>query len=136
PWCEPERPARFPRADQHAGGAVDNAGTVPGMMHVIDVLKFGVTLPEHGIESQRADLFERRLQGAEGLHRGLRPHMLVMVKNGDTFVPDRDDRFREPAFRPRGVRAALTFKREGIDVATAEAVKGRQGIGADTLGGK
>ena len=46
-------------ADQHGGGAVDDAGRIAGMMDVIDEFDFGMGLNCYGVEAAEfADLHE------------------------------------------------------------------------------
>src|SRR6195952_1038864 len=43
--------ARFLAAEQHRTGAVDNAGGVAGVVHVVDTLDFGMGLDRHCVEA-------------------------------------------------------------------------------------
>ncbi len=76
------RPAAFARllaADQHRGGAVDDAGRIAGVMHVVDRLDLGMLLHRDRVEAGHlAHLHERRLQRGERLHGRGRPHVLVL----------------------------------------------------------
>ena len=66
------RPAVAPgllAADQHGGGAVDDAGRIAGMVHVVDGLHFRMRLDRDRVEAAHlAHLHERRAELAERLH--------------------------------------------------------------------
>ena len=47
--AEQQRRAHFLRAEQHGGRAVDNAGTVAGVMHMVYALDFRITLQHHAV---------------------------------------------------------------------------------------
>ena len=71
-------------ADQHGGGAVDDAGGVAGVVHVIDRLDLGMRL--HGDRIEAADLahlHEGGLELRQRLHGGGRPHVLVLGEDGE-----------------------------------------------------
>ena len=71
--------ARFGAADQHRGGAVDDAGRIAGVMHVVDRLDLRMRLHRDRVEAAHlAHLHEGRLQRGQRLHGGRRPHVLVL----------------------------------------------------------
>ena len=66
------RPALLARllvADQHGGGAVDDAGRIAGVMHVLDALDLRMRLHRDRVEAAHlAHLHERRLERGQRLH--------------------------------------------------------------------
>ena len=66
-------PAALPgllAADQHGRGAVDDAGRIAGVMHVLDRFDLRIALHRDRVEAGHlAHLHERRLQRGERLHR-------------------------------------------------------------------
>ena len=70
--------ARLLRADQHRGGAVDDAGGVAGVVDVVDVLDLRMRLDRDRVEAAHlAHLHEGGLERRERLHVGVGPHVLV-----------------------------------------------------------
>ena len=66
-------------ADQHRGGAVDDAGRIARRVHVIDRLDLRIALHRDRVEAGHlAHLHERRLERGERLHGRGRPHVLVL----------------------------------------------------------
>ena len=108
----PRRPAEplagVARSDQDRCGAVDDAGRIARVMDVLDALDVRMRLDRHGVEAGGlAQRSEGRLEGAERLHVGLRPQVLVAIEDRETVhVPHRHDRAREAALGPGGGGAA------------------------------
>ena len=132
------RPALLPAslvADQHRGGAVDDAGGIAGMMDVVDVFDVRMRLDGDRIEAaQFAHLHERRLQGGERLHRRARTHVLVLGQDGEAVdVLYRHHRAVEAAFVPRRRGALLAFDRVGVDVVARKSVFGGDEVGGNAL---
>ncbi len=76
--------ARFRTADQHRGGAVDDAGRIAGVVHVGNRLDLRMRLHRHRVEAAHlAHLHEGRLQRGQRLHGRRRPHVLVLVEDGE-----------------------------------------------------
>ena len=131
-------PARWPAsrvADQHRGGAVDDAGGIAGVMDVIDVFDVRMRLDGDRIEAAEfAHLHERRLQRGERLHGRARTHVLVLGQDGQPVdVLDRHDRAIEAALVPRRRRALLALHRIGVDVVARKSVFGRDQVGGNAL---
>uniref|UniRef100_A0A0N4Z3R5 PE-PGRS family protein n=1 Tax=Parastrongyloides trichosuri TaxID=131310 RepID=A0A0N4Z3R5_PARTI len=131
---QPHLLAHLPGADQDAGGAVDDAGGVARVVHVVDRLDLRIALTHHRVEARRAQTRERGLQGAQRLDRGFRADEFVVVEHRHARVLDRDDRGLEAAGGPGGGGALLALGGEGVDVGAAEAGQGGDGVGADALG--
>ena len=95
--------AGFLAADQHRGGAVDDARGIAGVMDMIDVFDVRMRLDGDRVEAaQLAHLHERRLQRGERLHGRARTHVLVLRQDGQSVdVLDRHHRTVEAALRPR-----------------------------------
>ena len=130
------RDAEVAVADQHRGGAVDDAGGVAGVVDVVDPLEVRVLQDRHGVEAGHglADVLERRLERAEGLHVGRGPHVLVAVEDRQAVdVAHRHDRLREAVVRPGGGGALLALDGEEVAVVAGEAELGGDDVGADAL---
>ena len=125
----------FARAEQHRRGAVDDARRIAGVMDMDDALDLRMRLDGDRVEAALlAHHDERRLQRGERLHVGLRPHVLVMIEQGEAVdVEDRRDRILEAAVLPGRGGALLRLDRVGVDVVAREAVFGRDQIGRDAL---
>src|SRR3984885_12351078 len=128
--------AGFAVAKKHGGGTVDNAGRVAGMVDVIDEFDFRMLLNSDGIEAAHfSHLHERRFERSERLHGRVRPHVLVLVGDGEAVdVFYFYDRTVETAVAPGLCRAFLTLDRVGVDVVAREAVFGGNEIGGNSLG--
>ena len=73
-------------------------------------------------------------RAASDLHGGARADELVVVQDGQSArVPDRDDRAREPAVGPGLGSPGVRLSGEGVHVGAAEALDGRDQVGADAL---
>ena len=125
----------FLRAQQHRGGAIDDAGGIAGMVDVIDLFDLRITLLRHRIEAgEIAQLFERRLERTQRLHGRIGAHVLVAIEDGlAENVLHRDHGIREIALVPGIGRALLAFDGEGVDIVAGETVHRRDQIGADAL---
>ena len=65
-------------ADQHGGGAVDDAGRIAGMMHVLDRLDLGMRLDGDRVEAAHlAHLTKDGLSAASDCMSVVGPHVLV-----------------------------------------------------------
>ncbi len=65
-------------ADQHGGGAIDDAGGIAGMVDIVDLLDFRMRLDADGLEAAHfARHLEGRVERGERLHVGRRTHVLV-----------------------------------------------------------
>ena len=104
-------------------------------MDVVDRLDPVVLLQRDGVEAAvLAHHRERRLELPERLHRRARTDELVVVEHDVVVdVQHRHDRVREPALGLRGRGAVLGADGVGIDVVAAEALDGRDQVGADPL---
>ena len=123
------------RADEHRRRAIDDAGGIAGMMHVIDILDLGMRRDRDRVEAAHlAHHHEGGLERGERLHVGRRAHVLVLGEKRDAVhVLHRRDRFREPALVPRLGGAPLALDRISIDIIAREAVFRRDEIGRDAL---
>lgn len=81
---------------------VDDAGAVASGVDVVDLFDPVVLLQRHVVEAAHlADAVERGLQLGQALHRGVGPHVLVVVENDQTvLVAHRHHRLGEVAARP------------------------------------
>jgi len=88
------------------------------VVDVLDRLDLRVALHRHSIEPViGAELGERRLQPAQGLHRRARAHVLVALEQGEAqLVLDRHDRSGESTFAPRLRSPPLALDRVKVDV--------------------
>src|ERR1700761_626322 len=122
-------------ADQHEGGAVDDAGAVTTGVDVVDLLDGVVLGQRHGDKAAHlADAVERGLQLRQAFEIGVGPHVLVVVEDRQAvLVDDRHHRFREVAAGPRRGRLLLRAQRVAVDVFTGEALDGGDQVGADAL---
>ena len=122
-------------ADEDRGGAVDDAGRVAGMVHVIDGLDLGMRLHGDRIEAAHlAHLHEGRLQLRQRLHAGAGAHVLVLGQDGQPVdVPDREHRAGETPLVPGHGGALLALDRVGVDLGAGEAVFGGDEIGGNAL---
>ena len=96
-------------ADQHGRGAIDDAGRIAGVMHVVDELDLRMRLHGDRVEAaQLAHLHERGLERASDCMVGVGPHVLVAVEDGEAV--DVVDRHRPNcAKRPSSQAAAARF---------------------------
>src|SRR6056297_2786992 len=136
PGGKPPFFAKLLAANQHTGGAIDDARGVPGVVDMVDLFKMRVLQLGHGIEARHhlAHLLEAGVETAKRLHAGARAHVFVVVQNGQAvLVPHFDDRLGKALVFPRGSGALLAFHRQGIGVIAAEAIFGGDDIGRDTL---
>src|SRR5664279_6036607 len=122
-------------ADQHQGGAVDDAGRVARRVKVVDLLEPVVLLQRDRIEAAHlAECGERGLQCAERLDGRARARELIVVEHDVAVdVDNRDERAAERAVGYRFARAGLRFGREAIEVLTTEALDRADEVGADAL---
>ena len=122
-------------ADQHRGGAVDDAGRIAGVVDVVDCLDLRMRLDGNGIEAAHlAHLHERGLQLRERLHRRARAQVLILGEDRQSVhVFDLDHRTGEPALVPSRRGALLAFDRIGVNRIAREAVFGRDQIGRYAL---
>src|SRR6476619_1721914 len=104
--------AELPGADQDRGGAVDDARRIAGMVDVVDPLELGIALQADRVEARHrlALHLEAGLERRQGLHRGLRPHRLVMAEQLDAvLVAHGDDRLLEVLAVPGGLGPPLAL---------------------------
>ena len=102
-------------ADQHRGGAVDDARGVAGVVDVVDPLEVRVLQDRHRVEAGHglAHVLERGLERAERLHVGAGAHVLVAVEDRQAVdVADRHDRAGEAVVLPGGGGALLALDGE------------------------
>jgi hypothetical protein len=94
------------------------------VVHVLDLRHPVVALERDGVETALlAHDRERRRQAREALHRGVRPHELVVVEDHRAVdIPHRHYGFGEIAARPRGRCPLLGAHRVGVDVLVREAL--------------
>ena len=130
-----QRLAGLLRAEQHGGGAIDDAGRIAGMVHVVDLLDFRMALDGDGVEAAHlAGHGEGRVERASACMSVVGPHMLVMVEDGQAvLVLHRHDRVLEVALLPGLGRALLALHRIGVDVVAREAVFGGDQVGRNAL---
>ena len=104
-------------------------------MNVDDALDVRMRLNGDRVEAALlANHHERRLEGRERLHVGVRAHVLVMLQHRQAVdVEDRGDRVLEPAVFPGRRGALLRFDRVSVDVVAREAVFRRDEISRDAL---
>ena len=122
---QPQRLTQFLGAEEDARGAVDHARGIAGVVDVVHLLDLRVALDGDGVEAHLAIGGEGGVQGGQALHRGLGPHVLVMVEERQAeLVLHRQDRFLETALAPGLGGALLAFHGEGVDVRAGEAVPG------------
>ena len=123
------------RTDQDQGGAVDDAGAVATGVDVVDLLEPVVLLQGHVVEpGHRSESFEGRLQLAETLNGGTRPHVLVVVEDDQTVhVLHGHDGLREVAARPCFRGPLLGARGVCVDVLAGESLDGGDQVGADAL---
>src|SRR5499427_1756129 len=132
---QPSFLARLLAADQHGSGAVDDAGRIAGMVHMIDRLELGMRLYRDRIKATHlAELHEGRIELRQGLHGGSGAHVLILGEDGEpVHVLDRNNRARETAFVPRSRRALLALHGIGVDVVAGETVFSRDEVGRNPL---
>ena len=122
-------------ADQHRGGAIDDAGGIARRVDVVDRLDLRIALDRHRVEARHlAHLHEGRIELRQRLHRRGRAHVLVLGQDGEAVdVLDRHHRILEAALVPGLAGALLALHRIGVDVVAREAVFGRDQVGGDAL---
>src|SRR5271154_2781938 len=135
PRGQARRLARRLGADEHQRRAVDDAGAVTAGVHVVDLLDGVVLRQRHVVEAAHlADAVERGLQLAQAFQRGVGPHVLVVVEDGQAIlVENRHNRFREVSARPGLGGLVLAAQRVGVHVIAGETLDGGNQVGADAL---
>jgi hypothetical protein len=128
------------RGDQNRRRSIDHAGTIAGVMDMLDLQARIFALYEVAVgraalvQGKVGDCWERRLQCREAFSRGLRTrelfpvqrHAAVQIQNGNQAAI-------EEAALDGTAGTLLAFERQGIDVGAADSLQRRDGVGAYTL---
>ena len=80
---QPQLLAHLLVADQHQSGAIDDAGTVAGVMHVVDLFQRRVLAQHRGVKAHLAHGLEAGLERAQAFQRGIGTDEFVVVQHGE-----------------------------------------------------
>ncbi len=107
-------------------------------MHVFDEFDFGIALQDDRIKTTLfTHHYKCRIQTTQRLNRGIRAHVLVMIKHHPAYmILNGCNRPIEPALLPGVRRPLLACHRVGVQIFPREAVLGCDQISTDTLGSK